>query len=173
MASFFNPSLINPYNFYTTEYLQFDEATNTFTFYTQSRGELTATAAKAVIDLPWYSITEKASFSVAEFHTLIKTKIKYQIDRTRMTGNDRQEAIEYYHDCTIPSLNDLVSSILLSKEEEKEKAILNFLKYACDYNRECTMKNETLYGFEGMWDGFAFNFVSAKPVTLQFRISLK
>lgn len=168
MANLFNPNLINPYNFFNTEYLQFDEDTNKFAFYTQNRGELTLTPAKCVIDLPWYSIAEKASFSVAEFGTLIKTKMEYQINRERMTEKNKEEAIEYYYDCTLPSLNDLVSLILCSKEEEKKKAILNFLEYACDYSGECNMRNETLYGFEKMWEGFAFHFVSSRPVKVSF-----
>lgn len=157
-------NLINPNNCFSTEYLQYDEATNNFTFFTQERGELTLTPAKCVIDLPFYPIGEKACFSVDEFFILIKTKMEYQINRRRMTEYDRKDAIEYYYDCTILSLKDLWSSIWSSKEEEKEKAILNFLEYACDYNRECTRRNETLYGFERMWDGFAFSFVSAKEI---------
>ena len=160
-------NLINPYNFYSTEYLQFDEATNTFTFYTQTKSELTVTAAKAVIDLPWYPTAEKACFSLEEFLILIKTKMKYQIDRARMTPSEKEDELEFYWDYTVPGLHDLASSIRSSKEEEKEKAILKFLNYACDYARECTLKNETLYGYEGMWEGFAFNFVSAKKMTVK------
>lgn len=168
MANLFNPNLINPYNFFNTEYLQFNETDDKFTFYTQRRGELNIREAKYAIELPWYPIAEKASFSLDEFLILIKTKMKYEINRARMSQTDKEDAIEFYSNYTVLSLNDLSNSIKSSKGEEKEKAILNFLEYACDYTRACTLRNEILYGYEGMWDGFAFKFVSAKPVKVSF-----
>lgn len=158
---------INRFNPFPTFYLQYNESTDAFRFFKQINGKAVPVQAKTVIDLTFYPIAEKHAFSSDDFCTLIKAKMRHDIECARMSLCEKQNANEFWTDSTLPMVHDKFMNLLISKEDKKKEAIISFLEEVTDQNAVCGMRGETLYSFNGAWEGFAFHYITGEDAKVK------